>query len=342
MLVRTVMSLPYFSILGLAGLLAGLVPVAAALPGGEDPVDRLYPRVLYPRVRAAAVEVLVDRRLSGSGWLAAEPGYAFTASHVVPDRKAAVAVRLADGRVIGATVKARDAGHDGALLELAERQNLPAGLPLAAKPGAPGEPIYLLGSPIFRHAVFLPGRVAREGTTFEWMGSQRDAVECVHVAASTPKGVSGGPWVNLSGEVVGVQSGLIEQGNAPAGIGWFGPAADLARLLATKADAPLATLGVAFEELEEQSVERIREFPAAARGIILKLIVKGGPAESAKLPAGCLAVAIDGECPTTRDAAYRLIRSRPAGKPVQVRYFEPKGTAEKSVEVAIGAWQEAP
>lgn len=295
---------------------------------------------LHAKASAAAIEVLVDRRLSGSGWLAAEPGFAFTASHVVPDRKAGLAVRLADGRVIAAQIKARDVGHDAVLLELTERRNLPAGLPLAAGLPTVGETVMLLGSPVFRHRLWLPGSIAGAGTTFEWLGEQREAVECVHVAAATPKGVSGGPWINLRGEVVGVQSGLMEQSGAPAGIGWFGPAAALASLLDSKADQPPSTLGVAFEELEEQPVETIRAFPPDAAGIVLKVITKGGPAEAAKLPGGALAVSIGGQNPTSRDAAYRLIRSFPAGKPVEIIYLTSDGGGRKQASVTIAAWAE--
>lgn len=300
------------------------------------------PTGLHARLQAASVEVMVDRRLAGSGWLAAEAGFAFTASHVVPNRKAAVAIRLADGRLIAATVKARAAGHDALLLELAARENLPAGLPLAPTGPIAGDALFLFGSPIFRHGFLLPGTVTRNDTSFEWLGDQREAVECVHVAASTPKGVSGGPWINGRGEVVGVQSGLMEQGSAPAGIGWLGPAPALARLLATKQDQPPSTLGVAFEELEEQAVDTIRGYPAEAAGVILKVIIKGGPAEAAKLPAGCLAVAIDGQRPTTRDAAYRLVRSLAPGRKIQIRYLTSGNPGERTAEVEIAAWQEKP
>lgn len=323
------------SALGLAGLLAWLSPALTAQTQPAAPAA-----ALHHRAKAAGVEVLVERRLAGSGWLAAENGFAFTASHVVPRRDAAVSVRLADGRVIAATVRARAAGHDALLLELADRTNLPVGLALAGKAPVPGDELWLFGAPIFRHALLLPGRMAREGTTFEWLGEQREAVECAHVAASTPKGVSGGPWLNPQGEVVGVQSGLMEQGGGPAGIGWFGPASALTRLLATKTDDPPPTLGVAFEELDEQGVDEIRKFPAGATGVILKVIVKDGPAEAAKLPAGCLAVAIGDRHPTTRDAAYRLIRSLPVDAPVTVRYFEPSGKGERSAQVVIRAWRE--
>ena len=297
---------------------------------------------LHGRLKAASVEILVDGRLMGSGWLASENGFAFTASHVVPKRKATVVVRLGDGRLVPAQVRARDAGHDALLLALDDSRNLPAGLPLASGLPAVGEEVFLFGAPIFRHGLFLAGRVAREGTTFEWLGDMREGTECVHVEASTPKGVSGGPWVNRRGEVVGVQSGIIEQDSAPAGIGWFGPASALSTLLAAKQDSVVPTLGVAFEELEEQSVETIRKFPAGAKGIILKVIVKGGPAEAAKLPGGCLAVALGDGHPTTRDAAYRFVRGLKVGQRITVRYRTPGGTEESEAEVTVGDWKEFP
>lgn len=325
--------IPFSLPIVVVGALLALCPIrVSAEPAAE----------IHARLRAAAIEVLVDQRLAGSGWLAAEPGYAFTASHVVPKRQAPLQVRLSDGRLIAASVRARDAGHDVVLLELAEKAGLPGGLPLADAPATPGDQLFLFGAPVFRHAVFLTGWAAREGTTFEWMGDQREAVECLHVVASTPKGVSGGPWVNLHGQVAGVQSGMILQDSAPAGIGWFGPASALVRLLASKQDQPTPTLGVAFEELAEQAVETIRKFPANTDGVILKVIVKNGPAEKAGLPAGCLAVSIDGQHPTSRDGAYRLIRSLPAGKKIEMRFFTADNAQEQAAEVVIEDWKEAP
>ncbi|MCF7732168.1 MAG: serine protease, partial [Akkermansiaceae bacterium] len=193
-----------------AGSLLALAPPAVTAQAAAE---------IHASLRGSVIEVLVNQRLAGSGWLTMEPGFAFTASHVVPDRKSSVKVRLADGRLIAASVRARDAGHDALLLELSDKTGLPGGLPLAKAGPAPGDEIFLCGAPIFRHGVFLTGRVAREGLSFEWLGEQREAVECGHVTAATPKGVSGGGWVNGRGEVVGVQSGMMLQEGAPAGIG---------------------------------------------------------------------------------------------------------------------------
>ena len=84
---------------------------------------------LYDQVSAAAFEVLVDGRLSGSGWFSAEEGWGFTAAHVVKNRDGAVRVRQGK-KEWAARVQAVDILHDAALLQI--EGATPGGMAFAA------------------------------------------------------------------------------------------------------------------------------------------------------------------------------------------------------------------
>jgi serine protease Do len=282
--------------------------LSLSVPAGEDPASR------FDKANQAGVEVLVDRHLNGSGWLAAEPGYAFTAAHVVANKNSILAVRLSDGRLLPAHVQARDLLHDAALLHLdGDLGNLPAGLPFADKEPALGQPLWVFGAPLYRHGVFLPGTVAKAALTYEWMGDTGHAIKCRLVACTVPKGMSGGPWLDAEMRVVGVQSGGMTDHQVFCGISFVPPANALARLLQTKADQPTAWLGAAVEELDEQPAKEIKRFPTDAAGVVIKAVARDGPAAKAGLANGTLLIRCGGQVLTTRNAFYQFLAAQPPG-----------------------------
>ena len=165
----------------------------AAEPGG----DLAAPGELYARLKQASIEVLVDDHLNGSGCLIAADGLAITAAHVIgrPGVRVEVLSPVAGRRT--AEVVAVDLGHDLALLRAEPRDGGYPFLPVADALPPAGTEVYLLGTPIFRHAVLFRGTVACEEPSFEHLNPGYVAVTTL--AATAPSGTSGGPWVDRQG-----------------------------------------------------------------------------------------------------------------------------------------------
>lgn len=276
---------------------------------------------LYDQAKAASIEILVNGRLAGSGWVADTAGYGFTAAHVV-GRAKQVDVIGSFGRAI-AEVVALDKGHDLALLMLPKKRSKYAFLPTAKKAPTVSQEIYLYGAPMFRHGVMFPGRVGRKETTYEYLGQQRFYIETFHVIGSSPHTTSGGPWFNAAGEIVGLQSGMMQLNGSAVGIAFVTPGKAIAKLLASKKSAATPTLGGAFEEIWEQETAFIAKFPPRSEGLIARVLHKDGPLDNAKIKVNDLILAADGKALRYRDQLLRMVRSKQPGDTIELRYLRP-------------------
>lgn len=276
-------------------------------------------------LRAAALEILVDGHLAGSACFVTPFGLALTAAHVVAGGVKIEVLSAADGR-LGARVVAKDLGHDLALL-LVER---PAGLfpVVALADAAPvaGTPLNLYGSALYRHGLLLPGTVARGETHYEWNSANRCYAEIQAVAAMTPEGLSGAPWVDGEGRLAGVQSGMIVKAGGLAGVAFMSPLGYVRRLVATRQSIASATLGAQFAEPWEWSPPGTpgRGLPPVA-GLYVIDVLSGGPLAAAGIVAGERVVAVNGSHVSYRDQLL-----------AQVRRFSPGETVTLAVETMSG------
>ena len=190
-----------------------------------------------------------------------------------------------------AKVIAVDLGHDLALLKI----DAPAAgctiLPLASEaPAGRGEFCIASGAPLFRHRMLLPGKVAASGLTFEYYADRYN--EVTPVAATIAPGMSGGPWLNDAGRVIGVQSGIITQNAVSVGIAFAAPLSAVKKLIKEKKNAATPTLGAAIEELWQQDRKTLDRFPQDAEGLIVRNVRSGGPADRGGLKTDDLIIAM--------------------------------------------------
>ena len=306
----------------------------AAPPMSAPPVAPIH--TLYDRALPAIVEILVNDQLNGSGWIADREGYVITAAHVVSSDKPRIEILTKDQGRLDAKLIAVNLGHDLALLKLPQREGGYPFLTHAKKTPTAGSDIYLFGAPIYRHAVMLKGNVARNTTTFEYLPTQRSHIEAIHVAAHTPRGTSGGPWLTDTGEVVALQSGMMSDQNAQVGIAFVIPIQPIQFLLNTKASATTPTLGVAVEELWEQPRDFLKKYPAKLEGIVLRQPIADGPAAKAGLKESDVVLALSGHPVRLRDQFMRFIRDAKVGDEVKLRFLRDGNTTPQEVSVKIG------
>ncbi len=311
-------------------------PVAspAVVPAAAPQADPLL--TLYDRAAPAIVEVLVNDQLNGSGWIADAQGHMFTAAHVVIGDRRRIEILTHDQSRLEASIVAVDLGRDLALLKLPDREEpYPFLVNAKAMPPA-GASIYLIGSPMYRHGVMINGMVARNGTTFEYLPTQRTHIETIHVAASSPRGTSGGPWLTPGGQVVGLQSGMISEKNAAAGIAFAIPVEPIQFLLDTKASPVALSIGAAFEELWEQSPEVLRSFPPRTQGVVIRVPEPEGPAAKAGLREGDVIIKAGGQTVTHRDQMIRMIRGLQPADQIHLLVLRPNQTGTLAISVEIG------
>ncbi|MFT5130817.1 MAG: serine protease Do [Rhodothermales bacterium] len=315
----------------------GNTAVVAASPAKKLP--------LFDRLQAACVDVLVDGRHAGAGWLATKNGIVALAAHQVDDPGDVIEVMSPSLGRMDAELVAVDMGHDVALLRLEPRKEGYPFLPLARKVPAPGAEIFQFGSPLFRTRVLQYGRVARDSPAFVYYGEAKGYIETYLVSANAQGGTSGGPWVDRNGRVVGIQSGSMKTNDVPVGIAFVSPISSVRRLLASRKTTRSTTGGFAAEELWEQNREFIKRFPRSTTGVVVKSVRKDGPGERAQLRAMDLIVAVDGEPVQLVDKLLGKFREFAPGETVELTVQHPDAAGQEIRQLTLGmlevAWVRA-
>jgi S1-C subfamily serine protease len=166
---------------GPAGL-AGLVSCTHT----DDDVFSIPPQ---PQSQAAA----------GTGWFCSG-GYIITCYHVIVG-KMRITLNSASMRGVPAQAVVRDSANDIAVLKAATPGALPPGLPIAKFGATLGEKVFTIGFPV----VDIMGRSAKvsDGIVSSLAGAQDDPRH-LQINAAIQPGNSGGPLLNMKGEVVGI------------------------------------------------------------------------------------------------------------------------------------------
>ncbi len=178
-------------------------------------------RAIRPAVAHIMVTRIVDGKDEemghGSGLILDPHGLILTNAHVVKDSNR-VAVRLEDGRIFAADIEDSDEEQDLATLQI-EGHDLPYALLGDSDTLEPGEWVMAIGSPYGLDYTVTVGVVsAMHRNDFARFGK-----DLIQTDAALNPGNSGGPLINLSGRVVGINSAICSQTGGNQGIGFSIP-----------------------------------------------------------------------------------------------------------------------
>jgi 2-alkenal reductase len=151
-----------------------------------------------------------DQTISGSGFIITSNGYIVTNYHVIEDAENFFVI-LSDGEEVAAKVVSYDVYSDLAVLK-AEGQMPGVAVLGNSENLKPGETVIAIGSPLgdFRNSVTV-GVISAMGRMIN-TGRGYELENLIQTDAAINSGNSGGPLVNLAGEVVGVNT-LVVRGN---------------------------------------------------------------------------------------------------------------------------------
>jgi len=300
--------------------------------------ERLKPALVQVRVKRA-VEVHAEgtdpmggpeeRRSSGSGFVIRQDGYLVTNAHVVTGAER-IQVKLSDGRRFEARLVGQDDRVDLALIKIDA-----TGLPVAALGDSNrlrvGEFVLALGHPFGLEQTVSFGIVSRKGAPLMVAAPGFDFIQ---TDAAVNPGNSGGPLVNMAGEVVGVNSMAARNGS----IGFAIPVNLIKGLLpqlAEKGKVEWGWLGVSIAEVGDEDLAKynLKE----PRGVLIRQVVAGQPADQAGMKANDVIMAVDGAPVEEPRDLQRIIASTPVGKIVKLSVM--REGKETEVSVTVGAYQ---
>lgn len=154
--------------------------------------------------RAKPLSKTLKGALVGTGWPTVS-GYVVTSNHVISDCNEVVVIsRL--GEELPARAVLRDEVNDIALLEVSEPRKLPPALPLARTRAKLGTAVFTIGFP----RVHYMGKTPKLFTgVISSVNGLRDDPASYHTTVPIQPGNSGGPLLNMNGEVVGVVTSML-------------------------------------------------------------------------------------------------------------------------------------
>ncbi len=316
-------------------VIAILLAVCAA-PLHGAPGDRLDEETIK-RVREATVEVLVDGRLMGSGVLVSKDGIVLTAAHLDVNKDKRVELLTKTHGRLDAEMVATNLGSDLLLLRAEKAKGAFTFLELSDVNTL--EPVWLSGAAMFRHDLLLAGRVARaKPHSFEWLGDRKHYVHVYYIAGPSPRGTSGGAWVNQRGQVVGIQSGIISVQAKGVGIAFAAPYAVIRELLKDKTDVVWPTFDAAIEEVWEQPVGFIKKLPEGTEGLVVKSLRKDGPLDAVGVKKDDVILKLNSRAHRYRDdLLFALWTDHKPGDVVTMEVLTPGADKPRQVKVKLGA-----
>jgi len=304
-----------------------------------DLAEKLKPALVYVRVRrgGAGGRDTVDlgpgepRRSSGSGFLIDPNGLIVTNAHVVED-STAIQVKLSDGRRFSGKVVGQDERVDLALVRIEGATNLPTLAVGDSNRTRVGEFVMALGHPFGLEQTVSFGIVSRKGPSLTVAAPGFDFLQ---TDAAINPGNSGGPLVNMAGQVVGVNSMAARNGS----IGFAIPSNLLKMLvpqLVDKGKIEWGWLGVSITEIGDDDLGRLKL--REAKGVLVRGVMPGEPADQGGVRADDVIIALDGTPMDAPRDLQRVVSTTPVGKRVRVVVL--RAGEQKEMEVTIGRYKE--
>ncbi|MGY4711130.1 trypsin-like peptidase domain-containing protein [Mycolicibacterium sp. CBM1] len=245
-------------------------------------------------------------------------------------------VTFADGRTASFTVIGTDPASDIAVVRA---QGITGLTPITLGSSANlrvGQDVVAVGSPLGLEGTVTTGIVSalnRPVATGGDVNNQNTVLDAIQTDAAINPGNSGGALVNMSGELVGVNSAIATLGgdspdaqSGSIGLGFAIPVDQAKRIadeLISTGTASHASLGVQVSN------------DTTTHGAKIVDVTKGGAAAAAGLPNGVVVTKVDDRVIGSADALVAAVRSRAPGDKVTLTYTDPSGSPQ-TVSVTLG------
>jgi S1-C subfamily serine protease len=308
-----------------SGAVGGTMPDGALLDAYSravvGAVNKVGPAVVHIHVRMS--ENGRNRGGSGSGVVFTPDGFILTNSHVVHGAWQ-IRVAFADGREAGATLIGDDPHTDLAVLRV-DARDLPVAELGDSAALAPGQLVIAIGNPLGFQATVTAGVVSAVGRTFRSQ-SGRLIDNVIQTDAALNPGNSGGPLVDSSGRVVGINTAVIAMAQGLC----FAVPVNTAKAVAAELMAH-GKVSRSFIGVMGQTVPIPRKLVRfwkleQSKGVLVAGIEEGSPASRAGLEEGDVILSIAGQVVADVDVLHRVLTAERIGiatELVVLRRYEP-------------------
>jgi serine protease Do len=294
------------------------------LNAGEDPTNNLVRQQTRPVFSV------------GSGFIVDSKGFIITNEHVVEDATKVI-IRLQNGEQYVARIVGADKETDLAVLKIDTENPLPTLKFGDSNAMQAGDWVLAIGSPFGLEQSVTAGiisKVQREtpvSTSFQ---------KFIQTDAAINRGNSGGPLVNMNGEVIGVNSQIATSDGASNGIGFALPSNEASyvyKQILANGKVKRGYLGVVLDSVKAEFA-KVYELPETKGAIITEMRDKDSPAGKAGLAVGDILLEFAGsKIENAQDLITKVAATEP-DKDVSIVYLREIGTKleKKSAMLKLG------
>ena len=295
----------------------------------NNPLFRDFFGADLPTERQQRVE-----RGTGSGFMINSNGEILTNAHVV-DGADTVNVTLKDGRSFVGKVLGTDPMTDVAVVKI-QANNLPAVTLGNSEQLKPGEWAIAIGNPLGLDNTVTTGIISATGRSSSQVGVPDKRVNFIQTDAAINPGNSGGPLLNASGQVIGMNTAIIQ---GAQGLGFAIPintAQRIAQQLIATGQVQHPYLGIQMVTLTPELKQNINNNPQAGltvnedTGILIAKVMPNSPAAQAGLRAGDVIHKINGQPVKNAEDIQKAVEDSKVGSKSQY------GVRRNQTEMNVG------
>jgi serine protease Do len=276
----------------------------------------------------------IRERSLGSGVIVDPKGYIVTNRHVV-EKADRIRVRFEDdppGVQHDAKVIGTDQETDLAVIKVDMDRALPSAKMGNSDSMQVGDWVLAVGSPFGLSETVTAGIVSAKGRDIV---PGRQFQTFIQTDAAINPGNSGGPLVNMNGEVIGINTAILSETNAYAGVGFALPSKTVVdvynQLTGPEHKVSRGSIGIMFDAVENPAIARVY---GSGTGVTVSSVVAGSPADQAGLKVGDTITSVDGKKVSKGSELVADIASRKPGAKVNLTFLRNGKSQETSVTIA--------
>jgi serine protease Do len=253
----------------------------------------------------------------GSGVILNEEGYILTNEHVIREMDK-LTVKLKNKKTYDAKLIGADKTLDLALLKI--KPNSPSELTVATLGDSSkvhvGNWAIAIGAPLGFEQSFTVGVVSAIARG----GIDSSGVGYIQTDAAINQGNSGGPLLNINGEVIGINRMIASQSGGSVGIGFAIPINDAKKIveeLKTNGKIKRAWLGIGLDSITEEDIKELKL--SDSKGAVVKQIMEGSPASKSGIQIQDVIVKLDSKDIETPEDVISYVRESKIGKKIELK-----------------------
>ncbi|XP_041134438.1 serine protease HTRA2, mitochondrial-like [Polyodon spathula] len=283
-----------------------------------DVVEKSAPAVVYIEIIGrhpfSGREVPIS---NGSGFIISQDGLIITNAHVVANKRG-VRVKLANGDAYNAVVQDVDQVADIATIKINAKHPLPTLSLGRSSDVRQGEFVVAMGSPFALRNTITSGIVSSVQRGGRELGLSNFNMDYIQTDAAIDFGNSGGPLINLDGEVIGINTMKVT-----AGISFAIPSDHIQQFLTSAqekkkswfggSETKRRYVGVMMLTLTPSIIAQLKlrdpSFPDVTHGVLIHKVIIGSPAYRAGMKSGDIVIEVNEHTVKTAEEIYNAVRT---------------------------------